>query len=118
MERIFPNLYRFSFGKKGRGHTCLLVRKQGNLLICHCNRGSSTDHLDEIERLGGIERQFLSHGHDARRGELHEVLYDRFGCRLHYHRRERRKVRAKTGCPEEEFGDDGLQFGPTSGRWR
>ena len=115
MEKILPNLYRFSLGpigKKGTFHTYLLVRKQGNILICHSNRGSTVlDHLDEIERLGGIDRQFVAHYHDAKRGDLHQVLYDRFGCKLSYHEAERKTIRTKTKCPEEEFGNDGLKLG-------
>ena len=58
MERIFPNPCRFSFGKRARCCTCLLVRSQEVLLTCHCNRDSSVaGFLDVIERLGGIEGQ-------------------------------------------------------------
>ena len=112
MDKIFPGVYRFSIGKRGRSYTYLLVRKQGNLLICHANRGSSVvDFLDEIEQLGGIARQFVSHSHDAARGELHELLYERFGCTLSYHERDRKKIAKKTECPVSEFGDEGLELG-------
>ena len=116
MERIFPNLYRFDFGPMGKAKamsfTYLLVRKGGNLLVCHCNRGSSViDYFNEIEELGGIDTQFVAHYHDAQRGDLHDVLYDRFGCKLCYHHAERRTIRTKTRCPEVEFGDDGLKLG-------
>lgn len=116
MERIFANLYRFSLDPFGKARTkpssYLLVRKQGNILICHCQRGSSiVDHMDDVEALGGIDRQFVAHYHDAKRGDLHDILYDRFGCRLCYHEAERKTIRGKTKCPEEEFGDEGLKLG-------
>ena len=61
MHRIFPNLYRFDFGPRGSGkhmcHSYLLVRKEGNLLICHCHRGASMmDYADEIEKWAGSTR--------------------------------------------------------------
>ena len=115
MERIFADLYRFSDGPRGpskkMSYTYLLVRKQGNLLIRHWGLSSVFDHLDEIAELGGIDRQFVAHHHDAKRGDLHDRLYARFGCKLSYHQAERRHVRAKTKCPEQEFGDEGLQLG-------
>lgn len=116
MQKIFPSLYRADFGPRGAdkqmSHSYLLVRKQGNLLICHCNRGSNIlDHLDEIEALGGIDTQFVPHFHDAKRGDLHQQLYDRFGCEICYHEGERQSMRTKTKCPEREFGNEGLQLG-------
>lgn len=116
MERIFPNLYRFDFGPRGpensMSHSYLLVRKAGNLLICHCYRGTSVmDYADEVDKLGGIDLQFVPHFHDAKRGDLHQDLYDRFGCELSYHEGERKSIRTKTKCPAEEFGDAGLKLG-------
>ena len=37
MEKLFHNLYRTgtSANKRGFSHSYLLVRKEGNLLICH-----------------------------------------------------------------------------------
>ena len=89
MERIFPNLYRIDFGPRGpdkrMSHSYLIVRKQGNLLICNCHRGSSIlDHAKEIDDLGGIAAQCIPHFHDAKRGSLHEDIYDRFGCDIDY----------------------------------
>ncbi|MBT3345178.1 MAG: hypothetical protein HN404_19430 [Gemmatimonadetes bacterium] len=112
MQKLFPGVYRFSVGKRGRSHCYLLVRKQGNILICHANRGSSVvDFLDEVEGLGGIAQQLVCEGADAARGGLHEQLYERFGCRLHCHERDRKKVARKTECPISEFGDEGEAFG-------
>ncbi len=118
MERIFPNLYRFSTGPhtfrkvRSMNYAYLLVRQQGNLLMAYGQRGSTiVDYFDEVEALGGIDRQFISHYHDANRGDFNQLLFDRFGCKLNYHHAERKTVRAKTKCPEEEFGDEGLQLG-------
>jgi glyoxylase-like metal-dependent hydrolase (beta-lactamase superfamily II) len=116
MHRIFPNLYRFDFGPRGKdnhmSHSYLLVRKTGNLLVCHCNRGMGVlDYADEIDKLGGIDAQFVPHFHDAKRGDLHQMLYDRFGCEICYHEEERRSIRTKTKCPEREYGDEGLKLG-------
>ena len=97
MEKILPGVYRFSVGKRGRSYSYLLLRKQGNLLICHANRGSSVvDFHDEVEHLGGIAYQFVCEGADAARGELHEQLYERFGCTLHCHERDRKKIEKET----------------------
>jgi hypothetical protein len=116
MQRIFPNLYRIDLGPRGpdnrMSHSYLLVRKGGNLLVCNFHRGSSImDHADEIDKLGGIDAQFVPHFHDAKRGTLHQELYDRFGCELCYHEEERKTIRTKTKCPEREFGHDGLKLG-------
>ena len=59
-----------------------------------------TDYLDEIEKLGGVEFQFLTHFHDAV-PELHEGLHKRFGCRLCHHKEAGPKVRQKSKCPSE-----------------
>jgi len=83
MERIFANLYRVGAeNRRGTSHTYLLVRKEGNLLVCHQTRPSDED------------------------------MHARFGCEFHHHRDERKAVRKKTKCPEVQYGDDGLQFGP------
>jgi hypothetical protein len=112
IEKIFPGVYRFSVGKRSRSYSYLLVRKQGNLLSCHANRGSSVvDFLDEVDRLGGIAHQFVCEGSDAAAGELHEQLYERFGCELSCHDRDRKKVAKRTACPVSEFGDQGIELG-------
>ena len=112
MERIFANLYRFGGGpdKRGTSHTYLLVRKEGNLLVCH-RSGPSTEEFSEIEGLGGIDSQWICHAHDTNRDGLHEDLYSQFGCKLHHHRADRSSVRQKTKCPYVSFGDEGLEHG-------
>ena len=112
MERIFANLYRFGGApnKRGTSHTYLLVRKEGSLLVCH-QSGPSAGDMDEIERLGGLDSQWVSHHHDINRDGLHQDLHDRFGCKLHHHRTDRRGVRGKTKCPVVQFGDEGVRHG-------
>ena len=112
MERIFANLYRFGGApnKRGTSHSYLLVRKEGNLLLCH-QSGPPPKEFDEIERLDGIDSQWISHHHDTIRNGLHEDLYARFGCKLHHHRADRSGLRRKTKCPYVQFGDEGLEHG-------
>ena len=112
MERIFANLYRLGGApdKRGTSHTYLLVRKEGNLLVCN-RSGPSARDIAEIERLGGIDSQWISHHHDANRDGLHEDLCARFGCKLHHHSADRSGVRQKTKCPYVQFGDEGLEHG-------
>jgi hypothetical protein len=114
MTRISASLYRFESKPRGKSkrvsYSYLLTRRQGNLLICDQNC-LVTDYLDEIEELGGIEMQLIPRYTDAKRGDYHDVLHQRFGCRLCYHEAERKMTRTKTKCPETTFGDDGLRFG-------
>ena len=55
MKQIFPNLYRFDGKPRGKtrtvSHSYLIVRKQGNLLICN-NYSPVTEYMDEIDALG------------------------------------------------------------------
>ena len=110
MERIFPNLYRFTDEpfRKGRKFSYLLVRKKGNLLLPF-KGGAVRDHFEDIERLGGVEAQFVTHNHDVIR-DFHEEVYDRFEAKLYYHKADDKKVSAKTKCPKVPFDDDGLQI--------
>lgn len=111
MDLLFPDLYRFT-GESPRGeslYTFLLIREDGNLLL-PCQNGSVADHFDEIEELGGIQTQFVTHNHDVD-DEVHKAVHDRFGAKLHYHETERGDISKKNGCPSEEFGDDGVAVG-------
>lgn len=112
MERVFANLYRCGSApnKRGMSHTYLLVRKDGNLLVCH-QSGPSPADIREIKKLGGIDKQFICHNHDTMRDGLHEKLYDTFGCELHHHEGEKKAVRRKSKCPQVLFGDEGMEVG-------
>ena len=62
MERVFANLYRIGGVKNSRGasYSYLLLRKGGNLLVCH-QSGPSEQEIAEIEQLGGIASQWICH---------------------------------------------------------
>ena len=110
MERIFSNLYRFSTtNKRGLSHTYLLLRKEGNILVCHQTRPPQ-EHIKEIEKLGGVSSQWVCHNHDVIKEGFHEDMHDRFGCEIHHHQDEKKAVRRKTKCPQVPYGDDGLQI--------
>jgi len=111
MERIFANLYRIGApNRRGASYTYLLVRKEGNVLVCHQTRPSDED-IDKIGQLGGIDSQWVCHNHDTVGDGFHEDMHARFGCMIHHHRDERKAVRRKTKCPEVQYGDEGLQLG-------
>lgn len=112
MERIFANLYRIggAVNHRGNAQSYLLLRKDGNLLVCH-QSGPTDEEMDEIEKLGGLDSQWICHHHDTIRHGGHERLHERFGCVLHHHRKERPGVRTKSKCPSERFGSDGIQVG-------
>ncbi len=110
MERIFPNLYRFTdFRSRSRSYSYLLVRKEGNLLLPGFFT-SLCDHFKDIDKMGGIDLQFITHYHDLN-PEFHEKAHDHFGCKLCYHKAAGATVRKQTKCPAEEFSNDGLQLG-------
>lgn len=110
MERIFPNLYRFTEEpcRQGRKYAYLILRKQGNLLLPHV-AASIRNHFDEIEKLGGIHIQFLTHHHEAD-PVLHDDIHARFGAKLCYHRAARKLVQEVSECPEAVFTNEGLQL--------
>lgn len=115
MEKLFANLYRFSAiaNKKRniRSHSYLLLRKEGNIMICHTKSGTPAEEFDQIEKLGGVSSQWVSHHHDIIADHFHEDLHARFGSELYYHKADRAGVRKKTKCPFVQFEDDGLQYG-------
>ena len=111
MERIFANLYRFVDEPfhKGKKYSYLLLRKQGNLMICHFKRPCSiTEYFDEIERLGGVYAQFVTHNHEST--AIHDEVQARFGSKLHYHKAERAAVRKKSKCESKMFEGEGLRL--------
>ena len=81
MERVVSNLYRIG-GEPDKGvqsHSYLLVRKTGNLFICHQSVPTPED-VKEIKQLGGIASQWVCHHHDANRKGRHDGLFKTFGC--------------------------------------
>jgi hypothetical protein len=86
LERIFPNLYRFTdFGHRARSYSYLVVRKEGNLLLPGFVT-SLYDHFTDIDKLGSVDLQFITHYHDLNPA-FHEKAYNHFGCKPCYHRR-------------------------------
>ena len=75
MERVLTNLYRIGApNRRGTSYTYLLVRKDGNLLIGHQSQPSKRD-IGEIEKLGGIDSQWICHQHDTLTDDVHEDLH-------------------------------------------
>lgn len=115
MEKCFANLYRFSsIANKSRNissHSYLLLRKEGNVMICHTKSGPPEEEFEEIEKLGGVSSQWVSHHHDIVKDGFHESLHARFGCELHYHKADRAGVRGKTKCLSVQFDNEGLRLG-------
>ncbi len=111
MEKIFPNLYRFTdeSHRKETLYSFLLVREDGNLLL-PAQGGSVIDHFDAIDELGGVNKQLVTHNHDVS-GPVHEAVQERFGAKLHHHSAEQEAVTEKTSCETEGFGDEGLALG-------
>lgn len=62
-------------------HAFLLKRDAGNILFY---TGEIPGNYDEIAALGGVERHYLSHDHEAGPGLA--VVKERFGNTLHCHR--------------------------------
>ena len=113
MERVFPNLYRFTEEPyhRGRKYHYLIVRKDGNLLIPTAG-ASLSKYFAEIEKLGGISKQLICHWHDAKGEHINEVSRY-FGAKLYHHHADGPKLEEKVGtvCPIDEFGDEGLDMG-------
>ena len=65
MKKLFPDLWQTTLYTSGivNSHAYLLTKESGNVLIY--NTGNEND-LDEIEELGGIEFQLLTHRDEAR----------------------------------------------------
>lgn len=82
MQQLEPDLWqtsRRSIGETASTHAYLLTKPSGNLLIYGIGDGQDDD-LNEIERLGGIQLQVLSHRDES--GPSLNVIRDRFNSRL------------------------------------
>lgn len=86
MKQLEPDLWqttRHSIGEVAHTHAYLLTRPSGNLLIYglgYRDSGGSDDDLDQIETLGGVQVQILSHRDES--GPSLNLIRDRFGSRL------------------------------------
>ena len=82
MKQLEPDLWqtsRRSIAERVHTHAYLLIRPTGNLLIYGIG-DDQDDDLDQIERLGGVSVQVLSHRDES--GPSLEVIRERFGSRL------------------------------------
>ena len=110
MEQLFPNVYRFASVGATSATWCYLVKREAGNLILPGYVPELIDHLDEIEKLGGVQHQFITHFHDID-ADTNEALHRRFGCKLWHNKAAGAKVRSKTTCPNEEFSNDGIRLG-------
>jgi glyoxylase-like metal-dependent hydrolase (beta-lactamase superfamily II) len=120
METVAPGLYASAaqpmpFGRSLEGRAYLLQRDRGNLLIY------SSPNLERdaqaISDLGGIERQYLNHRHEA--SPACDWVTATFGAPLYCHENERESV-AETCKVGETFSqrhrlDDDFEVIPTPG---
>lgn len=95
-------------------HAYLLTRPEGNVLFYNIGHVSE---LDEMDRLGGVAWQYLSHEDEL--GDTLNAIAERFGSQLVGHRAEAdswRKVRAPDqvyDCRETHLGN--IEVIPTPG---
>lgn len=96
MKQIYPDLWQsltehpFAEAPQVTTHAYLLTRPEGNVLFY--NSSHLPEDADQIEALGGIAYQFLSH-----RDEITPTLADlraQFGAKLGAHAQEAEEVRA------------------------
>ena len=97
MKPIFPDLWQspteHPFGNRTTTHAYLLLQPGGNVLFY--GMSADDDDLEQIEQLGGISRQYLSHRHEAGRGLA--IIKKRFGSLLCCHQLDTHSVRS--ACP-------------------
>ncbi len=121
MKQLAPDLWqseRYSFDERTHRHAYLLTRPTGNLLIYHVAEPQDDD-LDQIERLGGVAVQLLSH-RDESSPALNRIR-ERFGSRLACSAAEAQSVGQDADvdlvisddCPDPQL--DGLEILDTPG---
>ncbi len=107
MKQIYPDLWQTTAETHGRltTYAYLLVRESGNVLLY--SSGNSEDH-DQIEGLGGITHQFLSHRDEV--GPPLAQIKERFGAQLCCHALETHAV-VKAASVDVEFTERGMHLG-------
>lgn len=86
METVIPRLHASTpeslpFGRALEIRAFLLEREQGNVLVC---RSAELEQDEaEVERLGGVWRQYLGHRHEA--GAPSDWVCETFDAPLHVH---------------------------------
>ncbi|MGM0559748.1 MAG: MBL fold metallo-hydrolase [Pseudomonadota bacterium] len=121
MQQIYPDLWQsltehpFAEAPQVTTHAYLLTRPEGNVLLY--NSSYLLEDADQIESLGGVACQLLSH-----RDEITPALADlraHFGARLGIHAREAEEVRAVSPLDlvfeTRETWLDGIEVIPTPG---
>lgn len=118
MKQIHPDLWQtlpeHPFGPEMSTHAYLLTRGAGNVLFY--SSGHSDEH-QHILRLGGIDRQYLSHRDEA--GDALVRIKETFGSKLCCHKLEEEAIRA--ACPVDltfenrEFHLGDIEVIPTPG---
>jgi hydroxyacylglutathione hydrolase len=81
-EDLWQTIAEHPFGDRTSTHAYLLTRADGNVLF-YGTRGF-VDDMEQIEKLGGITRQYLSHRDEAGPGLL--AIKERFGSKLYCHK--------------------------------
>ena len=82
MKQLEPDLWQTStrpISERANTHAYLLTRPQGNLLIYSVGDDQGDD-LDQIEQLGGVQMQLLSHRDES--GPWLNDIRARYDCRL------------------------------------
>jgi metallo-beta-lactamase superfamily protein len=105
METVVPRLHasapeRLPFGESLEIRAYLLEREQGNLLL-YRSAGLERDR-EEIERLGGVWRQYLNHRHEA--AAPNDWVSETFGAPLHVHEDDAAGA-AESASVAETFGE-------------
>lgn len=117
MKQIYPDLWQTDTESPFPGlttHAYLFVRDGGNVLFY--NTGHRYE-LDQMEALGGVKYQFLSHRDEL--GDTVNAIRERFGAKLGGHVREKEDF-ARVRVPDILFGRrefclDDIEVIPTPG---
>lgn len=118
MRQIRPDLHETTAQQPFEGlttHAYLWTPPSGRNVLLY-STVTDEDH-DEIERLGGVDRQYLSHRDEA--GPMLAAVAERFGADLHVSAREEvdaARFQAPAGTWTERHTDpDGIEVLPTPG---
>ncbi|WP_249977983.1 MBL fold metallo-hydrolase [Vreelandella olivaria] len=104
MQQILPDLWETDVENPAPGlttHAYLFTRPQGNIMFYNTSQSSS---WPVIQKLGGINRQLLSHQDEV--GQSLQTIRERFKAQLGIHELERNDA-AKFCEPDLLFRDSG-----------
>ncbi|WP_459550105.1 MBL fold metallo-hydrolase [Nocardia sp. X0981] len=118
MRRIFPDLWEtreFAVPGGPRTHAYLWAPPSGQNILFYAP-GNDRDFAD-LERLGGVARQYLSHQDEA--GPVLRAVAERFGSRLHAPAAEADEIEAfapiDVALDARGVDDAGIDIIPTPG---